>query len=89
MPVSYLCAVDPNTGKTFLVGSMQDPFWEHFRLNMDMASGKITGGEIMVTDTEVDQEQCWILGLRSGQLPRPDMYEMCCRIRRNRWEVSL
>ena len=61
MPVSYLCAVDPNTGKTFLVGSMQDPFWEHFRLNMDMASGKITGGEIMVTDKEVDQEQCWIL----------------------------
>ena len=61
MPVSYLCAVDPNTGKTFLIGSMQDPFWEHFRLNMDMASGKITGGEIMVTATEVDQEQCWIL----------------------------
>lgn len=61
MPVSYLCAVDPNTGKTFLVGSMQDPNWEHFRLNMDMASGKITGGEIVVTDAEVDQEQCWIL----------------------------
>ena len=41
IPVSYRCAVDPDSGKTFLVGTLQDLNWEQFLLYMDMSSGKI------------------------------------------------
>ena len=45
IPVSYRCAVDPDSGKTFLVGTLQDLNWEQFLLYMDMSSGKIISGE--------------------------------------------
>ena len=44
IPVSYRCAVDPDSGKTFLVGTLQDLNWEQFLLYMDMSSGKIASG---------------------------------------------
>ena len=61
MPVSYRCAVDPDSGKTFLVGTLQDLNWEQFLLYMDMSSGKIISGEFQAEEQEVSGEQGWIL----------------------------
>lgn len=61
IPVSYRCAVDPDSGKTFLVGTLQDLNWEQFLLYMDMSSGKIISGEFQAEEQEVSGEQGWIL----------------------------
>lgn len=56
IPVSYRCAVDPDSGKTFLVGTLQDLNWEQFLLYMDMSSGKIISGEFQAEEQEVSGE---------------------------------
>ena len=61
IPVSYRCAVDPDSGKTLLVGTLQDLNWEQFLLYMDMSSGKIISGEFQAEEQEVSGEQGWIL----------------------------
>ncbi len=61
MPVNYRCAVDPNTGKAFLMGTMQDLDWSHFLLYIDMESGKIIGGEFLTDGQEIEEEQYWLL----------------------------